>query len=126
MCDVVSEELTKREWFVTGNVPFELFSSDFTFKDPDVQLSGIDNYARGVRRLFDQATSRAEIIACRLNATVPNTITIVWRLEGKVNVGLGLRIKPYVVFTDLRVSPSNGLIEYQEDRFSLPGWDIFL
>ena len=43
-----------------------------------------------------------------------------------MNLGTGLKIKPYLVYTDLTVSPSDGLIIFQEDRFSIPGYDILL
>ncbi len=63
----------------------QLFSDDFYFKDPDVALSGIEPYARGVRRLFDQATARAEIVRCAPIAD--DTIEVLWRLSGKVSLG---------------------------------------
>ena len=83
------------------------------------------DYARGVYKLFDQETSRAEIISTVVNATVPNTITVTWRLSGRVNIGPGLTIKPYICYTDFTVN-NNGLIAFQEDRFDIPGWDILL
>lgn len=46
--------IREKEWFVTGKVMSELFADDFFFKDPDVQLRGIEKYADGVNRLFDQ------------------------------------------------------------------------
>ena len=91
-----------------------------------------------------------EIIYTAINDTTPNTITVAWRLSGSVNIGLfvnlylstssianfnfdflsiagpGLNIKPYVVFTDLTISPKDGLIVKQKDRFSIPGYDIVL
>lgn len=118
--------LRKDGWFVTGNVDPTLFSDDFMFQDPDVKLTGIEQYARGVNKLFDQKISKCSIISTIVNNTLPNTITITWRLEGAVKIGPGLRIKPYIVYTDLRVSPKTGLIEFQQDRFSIPGWDILL
>lgn len=126
MCERLDAGLRKEGWFVTGNVDTSLFSSNFTFKDPDVTLNGIDEYARGVRKLFNQQTSKAEIISTVINDTLSYTITVTWRLEGSVNIGPGLRIKPYIVYTNFRVSPQNGLIEYQEDIFSIPGKDILL
>ena len=119
-------ELTKKEWFVNGNVDPSFFSDDFTFQDPDVKIKGIEEYARGVNKIFSQVNSRAEIIAVRINTEVANTLTVTWRLSGSVNIGFGLNIKPFVVFTDFVVSPSDGLIVFQEDRFSLPGSDIVL
>lgn len=122
---ILDYELYDKEWFVTGNVNPIYFSDDFQFQDPDVKISGIEEYAKGVYKLFDQS-SRAEIISTVVNTTVPDTITVTWRLSGKVNIGPGLTIKPYIVFTDFVVDPSSGLIISQEDRFDLPGWDILL
>jgi hypothetical protein len=126
--------LREREWFVTGNAMPELFADDFFFKDPDVQLKGIQKYCEGVRRLFDQEVSRAGIIDVRYNEELTNNadkgtnvITVEWRLSGKVNLGpLGLTIKPYICYSDLHVRQSNGLIFFQEDRFAIPGWDLLL
>ena len=127
LAEKLDAELYEKEWFVTGNVNPAFFADSFQFQDPDVKLNGIEDYARGVNKLFDQETSRAEIISTVVNATVPDTITVKWRLSGKVNIGpAGLTIKPYIVFTDLSVDPLTGLIVFQEDRFDIPQWDILL
>ena len=123
---VLDAELYEKEWFVTGKVNPIYFADTFRFQDPDVKLDGIEAYARGVNKLFDQVTSRAEIISTVVNTTVPNTLTCTWRLSGKVDVGPGLNIKPYLVFTDFTVDPDSGLILFQEDRFDIPQWDILL
>lgn len=120
----LEKALTSAEWFVTGQVQPALFSEDFVFKDPDVTLSGVRAYAAGVNRLFDQRSSRAEI--ARVTVCKPSTVEVVWRLSGGVTIGpLALNLKPYVVYTDLVVD-ARGLIVYQEDRFSIPSWDILL
>jgi hypothetical protein len=123
-------ELSEREWFVTGNVNPSYFSDDFKFQDPDVKVDGIEEYSKGVYKLFDQDTSRAEIISTVVNeeASTPDrpVITCTWRLSGGVSIGPGLTIKPYIVYTDFAVDPETSLIVFQEDRFDLPGWDILL
>jgi hypothetical protein len=123
-------ELTEREWFVTGNVNPSFFSDSFQFQDPDVKIDGIVEYCKGVYRLFDQSTSRAEIISTVVNevASTPGrpVITCKWRLSGRVNIGFGLTIKPYIVYTDFVVDPKTSLIVFQEDRFDIPSWDILL
>lgn len=120
-------ELYEKEWFVTGRVNPIYFDDAFEFQDPDVKLTGIEEYARGVLKLFDQDTSRAEIISAVVNSTVPNTITVTWRLSGRVNIGpKGLPIKPYICYTDFTVDEESGLVVFQEDRFDIPGWDILL
>ena len=126
LASVLDYELYNKEWFVTGRVNPIYFDEKFTFQDPDVKLTGIEEYARGVLKLFDQSTSRAEIISTVVNTTVPNTITVTWRLSGGVSIGPGLTIKPYICYTDFTVDEESGLIVFQEDRFSIPGWDILL
>ena len=126
LASVLDYELYNKEWFVTGRVNPIYFDDKFTFQDPDVKLTGIEEYARGVLKLFDQSTSRAEIISTVVNTTVPNTITVTWRLSGGVSIGPGLTIKPYICYTDFTVDEESGLIVFQEDRFSIPGWDILL
>lgn len=128
LASILDYELSNTEWFVTGLVNPAYFSPEFTFIDPDVKLSGIEEYARGVRTIFDQQTSRAQIVSCVVNTTLSNTITVTWRLSGRVNIGpVGLPIKPYICYTDFTIDTNNsGLIIKQEDRFDIPGWDIVL
>lgn len=128
LAHILDYELYTREWFVTGNVNPVYFSEKFEFQDPDVKLVGIENYARGVNKLFDQKTSRAEIISVNVSKEKKNTITVRWRLSGKVNIGPfgGLTLKPYICITDFTVDPDTGLIIFQEDFFEIPQWDILL
>lgn len=123
-------ELIEKEWFVTGQVNPIYFADSFEFQDPDVQLKGIEAYARGVLRLFDQETSRAQIISTVVNTTTSTPespiITCTWRLSGNVNIAFGLPIKPYIVYTDFTIDPKTSLIVFQEDRFDIPAWDILL
>ena len=124
---ILDYELTEKEWFVTGNINPVYFSDDFEFQDPDVQLSGVEDYARGVYKLFDQDCSRAEIISTKVNPDLgPNIITVTWRLSGKVSIGPGLTIKPYICYSSFTVDEESGLIVRQEDRFDIPQWDILL
>ena len=125
MADAINDGLRTNEWFVTGRGLPQYFSDAFTFSDPDVSLDGIEPYCRQVRRLFDQETSRCEVVCC--SATAPNTITVVWRNSGKVNIGpLGVELKPYVVTTTLKTDPTDGLIMSQVDDFVSDGPGLLL
>mmetsp|Transcript_7693 Transcript_7693/g.20172 ORF Transcript_7693/g.20172 Transcript_7693/m.20172 type:complete len:436 (-) Transcript_7693:41-1348(-) len=125
MRDAINDGLREREWFVTGRGLPELFSDDFRFSDPDVSLDGFEPYCRQVRRLFDQETSRCELVCC--SVTAPNTISVVWRNSGKVNIGpLGIELKPYVVTTTLKTSPADGLVVSQVDEFVADGPGLLL
>ena len=94
-----------------------------TFSTLDV-VDGIEPLP-SVNRLFNQETSRAEVVCCA--ATSENVITVVWRNSGGINIGPGVSIKPYIVTTTLKTDPSDGgLICFQEDEFAIPGWDILI
>ena len=125
MSDAINDGLREREWFVTGKGLPELFSDKFKFSDPDVSLDGFEPYCRQVRRLFEQDTSRCEVVCC--SVTAPNTITIAWRNSGKVNLGpVGVELKPYLVTTTLRTDPADGLIVEQVDDFEADGPGLLL
>lgn len=126
LAQALDAELYEKEWFVTGRVNPRYFADGFRFQDPDVQVTGIQKYAEGVRKIFNQETARAQIISTRVAEDKPHTITCTWRLSGKVDIGPGLTIKPYIVYTDFTVDEETGLVVFQEDRFDLPGWDILL
>ena len=49
MAERLDAGLREREWFVTGRALPELFSERYAFSDPDVSLSGIQQYCRQVR-----------------------------------------------------------------------------
>ena len=125
LSDDLCRALKQREWFVTGNVDPKFFSNDFYFQDPDVATAGgVEVYARGVAKIFSPGT-RAEVIKSEVDDGA-SMLTVTWRIEGRVSIGpRGLPIKPFLVFSDLMVD-ENGLITSQQDRFSIPGWDIFL
>lgn len=123
LAQALDAELYEKEWFVTGQVNPVCFSSDFRFQDPDVKVTGIQQYAEGVQKIFDASTCRAEVIATTV--TGENQITCTWRLSGTVRILGGLTIKPYcIVRTEFTVK--DGLIVFQQDKFDLPGWDILL
>lgn len=130
LAEALDYELTQKQWFVTGFVNPAYFSNEFEFQDPDVKLKGIEAYSRGVNKLFDQDISKAEIISTVVNTTASTVdrpvITCTWRLSGGVNIAFGIKIKPYIVYTDFVVDPKTSLIVFQEDRFGLPPWDILL
>jgi hypothetical protein len=127
LAQALDAELCRSQWFVTGRVNPIYFSDSFRFQDPDVKVNGIRDYARGVQKIFDPSTARADILSTQINLERgENVITCTWRLSGKVNIGPGINIKPYIVYTDFTVDPSDGLIVFQEDRFDLPSWDILL
>jgi len=116
MAKRVEAGLRKECWFVSGRALPELFSESFTFSDPQVKLNGIEDYCRGVRRFYDQSSAVGEIVCVAV--TAPETITIAWRNYGRVNIGPGVELPPYIVTTTLKTSAADGgLIVKQIDEF---------
>jgi len=50
---------------------------------------------------------------------------VVWYLDARVNLPWKPRIKPYIVRTIYKIN-KEGLISFQEDKFTIPEWDIVL
>jgi len=128
---LTTEEMAKRLdvglrrecWFVTGRSLPELFADSFTFSDPQVSLSGIEEYSRGVRSFYKQGYAVGEIVCT--SVTAPDTITVVWRNYGTVNIGPGFDLAPYLCTTTLKTSASDGgLIVKQEDAFEVNNLDL--
>lgn len=116
MAQRIDAGLRRECWFVTGRSRPELFADSFTFSDPQVSLTGIEDYSRGVRKFYQQGSAVGEIVCTA--ATAPNTITVVWRNYGTVNIGPGFDLAPYLVTTTLTTSgDGDGLIVKQEDAF---------
>lgn len=105
-------------------------SNSNTGKSPTVLLLGKTAATNiNIRATTTTSTSSKTIIPISKTPVTPNCrrITITWRLTGRVNIGPnGLPIKPYLIFTDYDVDDITGLIVFQEDRFSIPGYDILL
>lgn len=116
MAKNIDAGLRRECWFVTGRSMPELFADSFSFSDPQVSLTGIEDYSRGVRKFYKQGSAVGEIVCT--SVTAPDTITVVWRNYGTVNIGPGFDLAPYLVTTTLKTSAKDGgLIVKQEDAF---------
>ncbi|CAM9605770.1 unnamed protein product [Ascophyllum nodosum] len=122
MASAVDEGLKRHGWFVTGRVDASLFSDSFFFSDPQVSLTGVDKYAEGVAKLFDQEESRCDVISTEVEE---DNVVVRWRLSGRINLPFKPPIKPYVVVTTFE-RDTEGLLSTQRDEFSIAGWDILL
>lgn len=117
------EGVSSTNWFTNGKVDYRLFSSKyFRFKDPSVEVFGIEEYALGVSRLFDPSTVM-DIVETRI--TGEREIEMKWRLEAVLRLPFKPKIKPYYVTTYFRTD-DEGLIYEQEEFFSIPEWELLL
>jgi hypothetical protein len=124
LAERLDQDLLETEFLVTGQVNPSLFHPEFSFEDADVHLSSLEEYARSVYALFDQAVSRAEVVETTVSKERPQTISCVWRCSGKANLLWGVDIKPFLITTHWEIDQATGLIARQMDEYSLPQWDL--
>lgn len=139
----LDQALKQRQWFVTGFIDPIFFSDNFQFKDPNVEVAGVRNYAEGVQKIFNSDESRLTILDIAVKQPQPSqpmtsiksqtskspkntVIRVTWEIDAVVNFLFGLRIKPYIIHSDLEVDDQTGLIISQEDIFTIPEWQILL
>ncbi|KAL7573680.1 hypothetical protein ACA910_007724 [Epithemia clementina (nom. ined.)] len=126
LAQLLDEDLSETQWFVTGNVIPQYFCEDFLHGDSRIRLSTLDEYASAIRSMFDQEVSKAEVVRVEVDPDQFNTITCTWRVSGKLNLLWGLNLKPFLVHSEFSIHERNGKIQRQQDRFSVPLWDIAL
>jgi hypothetical protein len=68
-----------------------------------VSLNGIEEYSRGVRSFYKQGAAVGEVVCTAV--TAPDTITVVWRNYGTVNIGPGFDLAPYVARAQTQCRP---------------------
>eukprot|EP01040_Poterioochromonas_malhamensis_P002432 gene2432-2583_t len=122
----LEKTLKDKQWFVTGLVDPTFFLNEFQFKDPNVEVVGIQNYAQGVRKIFDSRRSKMSVIdVSPLSSSANNSmIRVTWKIDAVVNIMFGFKIKPYIIYSDLEVDNTSGLICSQKDSFTIPEWKI--
>jgi len=123
MAQILDNEVFETEWLVTGRVNPVYFSDEFKFLEHGMMLMGIENYARGVHNLYDQSTTRAEVLSTLPCPDRADQILCTWRLSG--TYGDGMPIKAQICRTTYTVDGA-GLIAVQENFSEVPEWDALL
>eukprot|EP00588_Corethron_pennatum_P003745 CAMPEP_0194286222 /NCGR_PEP_ID=MMETSP0169-20130528/32076_1 /TAXON_ID=218684 /ORGANISM="Corethron pennatum, Strain L29A3" /LENGTH=186 /DNA_ID=CAMNT_0039032599 /DNA_START=552 /DNA_END=1112 /DNA_ORIENTATION=+ len=125
MAKILDAEIFETEWLVTGIVNPAYFSNKFKFREYGMELKGIENYARYVHNLYDQATVRAEVISTLPCPDHADQITCTWRLSGMLDDGKP--IKAQICRTTFTIDMHGiGLITYQETVSEVSEWDMLL
>jgi len=125
LAQILDCEIFETEWLVTGRVNPVYFSDDFQFLDHSLMLTrtGIENYARMVHDLYEQSTTRAEVLSTLPCPHRADQIVCTWRLSGYY--GDGMPIKAQICRTTYTVDGA-GLIAVQENFSEVPEWDALL
>lgn len=121
--DVVQKDFVQGQYYVTGKLSPEVYSSDCVFKDPTTTVKGVQPYTTAVSKLFKPAKSQADLIS--LKVAGPDTLVLKWRLAATLNVPGSPAIKPYTGTTKY-VTNKAGLICQHLEQWDISAFDAFV
>ena len=121
--DVVQKDFVQNQYYVTGRLSPEVYTSDCQFKDPTTNVKGVRPYTTAVSKLFDPAKSKAELVSLKVSG--PNMLTLKWRLAATLNVPGSPAIKPYTGTTKY-VTNNSGLICQHLEEWDISALDAFV
>lgn len=113
MANILARNLRDGQYFVTDDLTPEIFADDCRFKDPTNDVRGLSRYLTALGILFDANYSRVQLLD--IQVTQPYTIEAKWTLGGYLNP----RVVPFKTVYSL--SKENGLIEMQDQTWSISG-----
>jgi hypothetical protein len=119
VADILARNLRDGQYFVTGDLTPEIFADDCRFKDPTNDVKGLSRYITALGILFDANYSRVQLLD--IQVTGPNTIEAKWTLGGYLKFPWHPRVAPFEGKTVYSMSKENGLIEMQDQTWSISG-----
>ncbi|KAK3246376.1 hypothetical protein CYMTET_44086 [Cymbomonas tetramitiformis] len=120
--DILSDDLTVGQYFVTGNLTKEIFADDCRFKDPTNDIVGLARYVKALGVLFDPARSSVELL--NIEVTGSGTVEADWTLGGYLVFPWNPKIERIQGHTVYSLN-ADGLIQTQEQMLGLVGCLIF-
>eukprot|EP00854_Cymbomonas_tetramitiformis_P006486 gene6486-7776_t len=109
--DILSDDLTVGQYFVTGNLTKEIFADDCRFKDPTNDIVGLARYVKALGVLFDPARSSVELL--NIEVTGSGTVEADWTLGGYLVFPWNPKIERIQGHTVYSLN-ADGLIQTQE------------
>ncbi|KAG7667161.1 hypothetical protein Ndes2526B_g04334 [Nannochloris sp. 'desiccata'] len=116
---ILARNLRDGQYFVTGDLTPEIFADDCRFKDPTNDVRGLSRYLTALGILFDANYSRVQLLD--IQVTGPYTIEATWTLGGYLRFPWHPRVAPFEGKTLYSLSKENGLIEVQDQTWSISG-----
>lgn len=120
---MVQRDFVQGQYYVTGKLSPEVYTSDCVFKDPTTIVKGVQPYTTAVSKLFKPEKSQADLIS--LKVTGPDTLMLKWRLAATLNVLGSPAIKPYTGTTKY-VTNKAGLICQHLEQWDISAFDAFV
>jgi hypothetical protein len=119
VANILARNLRDGQYFVTGDLTPEIFADDCRFKDPTNDVRGLRRYLTALSLLFDANYSRVQLLD--IQVTGPYTIEARWTLGGYLKFPWHPRVAPFEGKTVYTLSKENGLIELQDQTWSISG-----
>lgn len=119
--------LSGKGYYITGQLTMQIYSEDCFFDgpDPDMPVKGLRKYLLFASQLFDQHSSRADLIAPIEVDRENNRIIAQWRLEGILNLPWHPTLKPWTGRTIYHIG-ADGLISQHVEEWDISVMDAFL
>ena len=81
--DIIAHDFQTGQYYITGNLTQSVFADDCVFQDPTTRVHGPEYYSTAVAKLFDQETSRADLISIEVHSLLhmiqmKHAITCFW------------------------------------------------
>ena len=121
--DMVLNDFVQNQYYVTGKLSPEVYTTDCLFRDPTTTVKGVRPYTAAVAKLFDPARSKADLISLKVMG--PDTLVLRWRLAATLNVPGSPAIKPYTGTTKY-VTNKIGLICQHLEEWDISAFDAFV
>ena len=116
---ILESDLTKGQYFVTGNLTREVFDDKCRFKDPTNDVVGLSRYLTALGLLFDPKDSAVTLQ--NIEVTSLTTIETDGTLEGYLKFPWHPRVEPYTFHTIYTLDSQTGLIVEQSQTWSITG-----
>ena len=114
---------TNKGYYCNGRLSTNIYRDDCLFDgpDPDMPVKGLRKYLNAASQLFDQKTSRAELLSLQIENDV---IVARWRFNGNLRLPWRPRMPEVVGKTVYHTDPT-GLIYKHEESWDMSAYEAF-
>lgn len=124
-------EVIRKDWrtdnnkgyYITGKLSTNIYTDDCLFDgpDPDMPVKGLRKYLNAASQLFEQRTSRAELLSLQIEDDV---IVARWRFNGRLRLPWKPRM-PEVSGTTIYHMNGDGLVYRHEETWDMSAYQAF-
>lgn len=116
---------SKKGYYITGRLTSSIYRDDCLFDgpDPDMPVRGLRKYLNAASKLFDHASSHAELLSLRVvdnddNDNTAATILATWQIDGVLRLPWRPKLPQWTGSTYYRLDKDNLVYRHEET------WDM--